>query len=89
MWSIVSGLVVVIVQAVGLYVNQINLTNAIAIQADAIHNLSAQYSKLSTDVSALGAAGLEVKLKQEEFNRRITILETERLATYPNERRGR
>lgn len=81
LWSIVSGLAVIVVQAVGLYVNQINLTNTIAVQADSIHTLSAQYAKLSTDVSTLGTSGLESKLKLEEMNRRLSILETERMAT--------
>lgn len=78
LWSIVSGLALVMGQAIGLYTNQMNLTNTIAVQADAIRTLSNQYAKMSADVSTLGFTGLKNQMKLEEFDRRLNAVETER-----------
>lgn len=80
LWSIVSGLALVLGQAIGLYVNQMNLTTTIAVQADSIHTLSNQYAKMSADVSALGFTGLKNQMKLEEFDRRIQLIEADRSA---------
>ncbi len=76
LWSIVTGLGGILLQAVLLYSNQLHQSDTLVAQALTIKEMAAQIGALSTQIgdANIKATGYEVRIT--ELERRLTFVET-------------
>lgn len=76
LWSIISALVVVGVQAAALYYGQVRQTELLNTQSSTIKELTAQVQQLSVDITKSNLKAVEYDFRIGDLSRRVQQLET-------------